>query len=102
QGFHGARMEAEKAFGNPGVYIEKLIENPHHIEFQIMADQHGNTVYIGERDCSIQRRNQKIVEECPSPLISETLRRKMGICAVKLAQTVDYVGAGTLEFLVDD
>jgi acetyl-CoA carboxylase, biotin carboxylase subunit len=102
QGFHGARMEAEKAFGNPGVYIEKLIENPHHIEFQIMADQHGNTVHIGERDCSIQRRNQKIVEECPSPLISETLRRKMGVCAVKLAQTVDYVGAGTLEFLVDD
>ncbi len=68
QGFHGARMEAEKAFGNAGVYIEKLIENPHHIEFQIMADPHGDVVHLGERDCSIQRRNQKIVEECPSPI----------------------------------
>ncbi len=102
QGFHGARMEAEKAFGNAGVYIEKLIENPHHIEFQVMADQHGDIVHLGERDCSIQRRNQKIVEETPSPLMTESLRKKMGACAVKLAESVKYVGAGTLEFLVDD
>ncbi len=102
QGFHGARMEAEKAFGNPGVYIERLIENPHHIELQIMADQHGDVVHLGERDCSIQRRNQKIVEECPSPLMTESLRKKMGACAVKLAESVNYVGAGTIEFLVDD
>ncbi len=102
QGFHGARMEAEKAFGNPGVYIEKLIENPHHIEFQIMADQKGTVVHIGERDCSLQRRNQKIIEECPSPLISDSLRKKMGKSAVDLAKSVDYEGAGTMEFLVDD
>ena len=102
QGFHGARMEAEKAFGNPGVYIERLIENPHHIEIQVMADQHGDVVHLGERDCSIQRRNQKIVEECPSPLMTESLRKKMGACAVKLAESVSYVGAGTIEFLVDD
>jgi len=102
QGYHGARMEAEKAFGNPGVYIEKLIENPHHIEFQVMADQQGRVVHIGERDCSIQRRNQKIVEEAPSPLMTESLRKKMGAAAVKLAEAVQYEGAGTIEFLVDD
>jgi acetyl-CoA carboxylase biotin carboxylase subunit len=102
QGFHGARMEADKAFGNPGVYIEKLIENPHHIEFQIMADQHGEVVHIGERDCSMQRRNQKIIEECPSPLMTEALRKKMGAASVKLATTVGYEGAGTMEYLVDD
>lgn len=102
QGFHGARMEAEKAFGNAGVYIEKLIENPHHIEFQIMADRHGDIVHIGERDCSLQRRNQKIVEECPSPLMTESLRKKMGTAAVKLAKAAQYEGAGTIEFLLDD
>jgi acetyl-CoA carboxylase biotin carboxylase subunit len=102
QGFHAARMEAEKAFGNPGVYIEKLIENPHHIEFQIMADRKGTVVHLGERDCSIQRRNQKIVEECPSPLMTESLRKKMGNASVKLAEAVNYEGAGTIEFLVDD
>ncbi len=104
QGFHGARMEAEKAFGNPGVYLEKLIENPHHIEFQIMADAHGDVVHIGERDCSMQRRNQKIIEECPSPLpvMTEKLRAKMGAAAVKLAESVNYEGAGTMEFLCDD
>src|SRR6201999_3751956 len=69
QGFHAARIEAEKAFGNGGVYIEKLIERPHHIEFQIMADEHGEVVHIGERDCSMQRRNQKIIEETPSPMV---------------------------------
>ena len=94
-------MEAEKAFGNAEVYIEKLIINPHHIEFQIMADNHGNTVHSGERDCSIQRRNQKVIEECPSPLISAALRKRMGNAAVKLAQSVGYTNAGTMEFLVD-
>ena len=101
QGFHGARTEAEKAFGNAEVYIEKLIVNPHHIEFQIMADNHGNTVHLGERDCSIQRRNQKVIEECPSPLLTPALRKRMGQAAVKLAESVGYVNAGTMEFLVD-
>ena len=77
-GFHAARTEAEKAFGNGDVYIEKLIVNPHHIEFQIMADQHGHIVHLGERDCSIQRRNQKVIEECPSPLISPGLAQENG------------------------
>src|SRR6266404_3525957 len=76
--FHSARHEAEKAFGNDQVYIEKLIINPHHIEFQIVADSHGHIVHLGERDCSIQRRNQKVIEECPSPLMSPGLRKKMG------------------------
>lgn len=102
KGFHGARLEAEKAFGNAEVYIEKLIMNPHHIEFQIMADRTGNTVHLGERDCSIQRRNQKVIEECPSPLLTPSMRRKMGQAAIKLAQSVDYVNAGTMEFLVDE
>ncbi len=100
-GFHSARHEAEKAFGNGHVYIEKLIVNPHHIEFQIMADQHGRVVHLGERDCSIQRRNQKVIEECPSPLMTAALRKKMGNAAVKLAKSVGYENAGTVEFLVD-
>jgi acetyl-CoA carboxylase biotin carboxylase subunit len=99
--FHSAKTEAEKAFGNGDVYIEKLILNPHHIEFQIVADSHGHTVHLGERDCSIQRRNQKVIEECPSPLMTGGLRKKMGSAAVKLAQTVGYQNAGTVEFLVD-
>src|SRR5438445_1572705 len=99
--FHAARMEAEKAFGNSDVYIEKLIVNPHHIEFQIVADKHGHVVHLGERDCSIQRRNQKVIEECPSPLMTSGLRRKMGNAAVKLAKSVGYENAGTIEFLVD-
>ena len=101
-GFHSARHEAEKAFGNANVYIEKLIVNPHHIEFQIMADEHGKVVHLGERDCSLQRRNQKVVEECPSPIISPGLRKKMGNAAVKLAKSVGYQNAGTIEFLVDE
>src|SRR5262245_36382481 len=101
-GFHAARTEAEKAFGNPGVYIEKLIENPHHIEFQIMADSHGNVVHIGERDCSMQRRNQKIIEETPSPIVSPELREQMGADCVKLAREVGCIGAGTIECLMDD
>ncbi|RYD81246.1 MAG: acetyl-CoA carboxylase biotin carboxylase subunit, partial [Verrucomicrobiaceae bacterium] len=82
--------------------IEKLIENPHHIEFQIMADSKGDVVHIGERDCSMQRRNQKIIEECPSPLMTDSLRKKMGQASIKLAQAVKYEGAGTMEYLVDD
>jgi acetyl-CoA carboxylase, biotin carboxylase subunit len=94
-------MEAEKAFGNPAVYIEKFIIEPHHIEFQVFADEHGRTVHLGERDCSIQRRNQKIVEECPSPLMDAALREKMGEASVRLAEAVGYFNAGTMEFLVD-
>lgn len=101
QGFHAARLEAEKAFGNPGVYIEKLIEHPHHIEFQILADSHGRVLHLGERDCSIQRRNQKIVEECPSPILTADLRDRMGKSAIALAELVGYENAGTMEFLVD-
>ena len=101
QGFHAARSEAEKAFGNGGVYIEKLIDRPHHIEFQVIGDSHGRLVHLGERDCSIQRRNQKIVEECPSPLVDERLREQMGECSVELAKSVGYENAGTMEYLVD-
>lgn len=105
KGFHTARSEAEKAFGNGGVYIEKFIENPHHIEFQIIGDHRGNIIHLGERDCSIQRRNQKVIEETPSPLIDgkfKDLRKKMGRAAVKLAELAGYSNAGTVEFIVDD
>ena len=101
QGFHAARTEAENAFGNSGVYIEKLIDRPHHIEFQVIGDSHGRIIHLGERDCSIQRRNQKIVEECPSPMVDDDLRKKMGDCSVKLAASVGYENAGTMEYLVD-
>jgi acetyl-CoA carboxylase biotin carboxylase subunit len=105
KGYHTARSEAEKAFGNSGVYIEKFIENPHHIEFQILADTRGNVIHLGERDCSIQRRNQKVIEETPSPLIENKfpkLRKEMGKAAVKIAQQAHYTNAGTVEFIVDD
>jgi acetyl-CoA carboxylase biotin carboxylase subunit len=105
KGYHTARSEAEKAFGNSGVYIEKFIENPHHIEFQILGDNRGNIIHLGERDCSIQRRNQKIVEETPSPLIDnkfKKLREKMGKAAVRIAEMAHYTNAGTVEFIVDD
>ena len=101
QAFHAARTEAEKAFGNGDVYIEKLIERPHHIEFQVIGDSHGRLVHLGERDCSIQRRNQKIVEECPSQLLDADLRKRMGRCSVDLAGSVGYENAGTIEYLVD-
>jgi len=101
QGFNAARMEAEKAFNNGAIYLEKLIEQPHHIEFQILADKYGKIVHVGERDCSIQRRNQKLLEESPSPLITPALRKAMGKAAIKLAHAVDYENAGTIEFLVD-
>jgi acetyl-CoA carboxylase biotin carboxylase subunit len=96
-----ARQEAETAFGNPGVYLEKYLEEPRHVEIQIMADRHGNVVHLGERDCSIQRRHQKLVEEAPSPALHEELRREMGEAAVKAAKAVSYHGAGTVEFLLD-
>lgn len=96
-----AQGEAEAAFGNPGVYIEKYIELPRHIEFQILADSYGNVVHLGERECSIQRRHQKLLEEAPSPFLTPELRQKMGEAAVKAAKSINYVGAGTVEFLVD-
>ncbi len=103
-GYHTARAEAEKAFGNSAVYIEKFVENPHHIEFQILADTRGNVIHLGERDCSIQRRNQKLVEETPSPLIENKfrdLRKKMGKAAIRIAEEAGYSNAGTVEFIVD-
>jgi acetyl-CoA carboxylase biotin carboxylase subunit len=102
QGYNSAKMEAEKAFNNGALYLEKLIENPHHIEFQILADKFGKIVHVGERDCSIQRRNQKLLEEAPSPFITPATRKAMGRAAIKLAHAVEYENAGTLEFLVDD
>ena len=102
KGFHTAKTEAERAFGNGAVYIEKYIENPRHIEFQILADRKGHTVHLGERDCSLQRRHQKLVEESPSPAMTHDLRKKMGKAAVKAAEAVGYVNAGTIEFLYSE
>lgn len=96
-----AQKEAETAFGNPGVYLEKYVEEPRHVEIQIMGDKHGNAVYLGERDCSIQRRHQKLVEEAPSPALDSELRDRMGQAAVAAAKAVNYHGAGTVEFLLD-
>jgi acetyl-CoA carboxylase biotin carboxylase subunit len=100
--FNAAQSEAASAFGNPAVYLEKAIESPRHIEIQIVADTHGNLVHLGERECSIQRRHQKVIEECPSPINDPDLRRRMGESAIKIAQAVNYVGVGTVEFLVAD
>lgn len=97
-----AQQEAKNFFGDDTVYIEKFLINPHHVEIQIIADRHGHTIYLGERDCSMQRRNQKILEECPSPIVSEELRRKMGEAAVTAAEQCGYYNAGTIEFLVDE
>ncbi|MEC8209025.1 MAG: acetyl-CoA carboxylase biotin carboxylase subunit [Verrucomicrobiota bacterium] len=99
--YNNARNEAEKAFGNGAVYLERLLEAPRHVEIQILGDQHGNVIHLGERDCSVQRRHQKVIEEAPSPFISNDTRKKMGRDAVKLAKSVKYEGAGTVEFLVD-
>lgn len=99
--FLAAQGEAEAAFGNSGVYMEKFISRPRHIEFQILADSHGNVIHLGERDCSIQRRHQKLLEEAPSPVLSQELREKMGTAAVMAAKSINYVGAGTVEFLLD-
>jgi acetyl-CoA carboxylase biotin carboxylase subunit len=100
--FMMASAEAEGAFGNADLYLEKFIANPRHIEIQVMADAHGNVVHYGERECSIQRRHQKLLEEAPSMVIDDELREKMGELAVKGCKRVDYVGAGTIEFLLDD
>jgi acetyl-CoA carboxylase, biotin carboxylase subunit len=97
----GARSEAERSFGDGEVYIEKAIVNPRHIELQILADEHGNTVYLGERECSLQRRHQKVVEEAPSPVVDPDMRRRMGEIALRVAQAAGYTNAGTVEFLVD-
>lgn len=99
--YHVARGEAEKAFGNGAVYIERYIERPRHIEFQILADSHGHVVHLGERDCSVQRRHQKLIEESPSPFLTNDLRKKMGKAAVRAAEAAEYENAGTIEFLVD-
>jgi acetyl-CoA carboxylase, biotin carboxylase subunit len=96
-----ARSEAERSFGDSEVYVEKAIVNPRHIEVQILADEHGNTVYLGERECSLQRRHQKVVEEAPSPIVDPDMRRRMGEVAVRVAQAAGYTNAGTVEFLVD-
>jgi acetyl-CoA carboxylase, biotin carboxylase subunit len=99
--FRAAQSEAQAAFGVPDVYVEKYIEGPRHIEFQVMADSHGNIVHLGERECSIQRRHQKLIEEAPSSIVTEKLRRRMGRTAVVAAAAVNYVNAGTIEFLLD-
>ena len=98
----GAQSEAMAGFSDDAVYIEKAVLRPRHIEIQVFSDTHGNHVYLGERECSIQRRHQKVIEEAPSPINSEDLRREMGECAVMVARAVNYVGAGTVEFLVSD
>ena len=100
--FNLCRNEAKNAFGNPEVYVEKYLENPRHIEVQILADSFGNVVHLGERDCSIQRRHQKLLEEAPSPAISEEIRKAMGQAAVNAAKAINYEGAGTIEFLLDE
>jgi len=99
--FERTSMEAETSFGDKSLYIEKFIESPRHIEIQIIADHHGNMVHLFERDCSMQRRNQKMIEEAPSPVLNEMLRRKIGQTALRLAKAINYRNAGTLEFLVD-
>src|SRR6266404_7575665 len=100
--FDTAQAEALSAFGKQEIYLEKVVEHPRHIEIQLFADQHGNVVHLGERECSIQRRHQKVIEECPSPINDPDLRRRMGEAAVKIARAVNYTGAGTVEFLVAD
>jgi acetyl-CoA carboxylase biotin carboxylase subunit len=99
--FNLATNEAEKAFNNPDVFIEKFVREPRHIEFQILADKHGNVIHLGERECSVQRKHQKLLEECPSPALNEKLRKKMGEAAVRIAKAVNYHSAGTVEFLLD-
>jgi len=101
QSFHAAKTEAEKAFGNGDLYMEKFLVNPRHIEVQIVADNHGNVIHLGERDCSVQRRNQKLLEETPSPALSQKVREKIGAAAVKAAKAAKYTSVGTIEFLLD-
>lgn len=99
--FTAARTEAEVSFNNPDVYLEKMIVNPRHVEVQVMGDKYGNYVYLGERDCTIQRRRQKLIEEAPSPKVDEALRKKMGECAVAIVRAAKYHSVGTVEFLLD-
>ena len=99
--FDTASMEAGAAFGNAGMYMEKFVEEPRHIEIQVAADKYGKATHLSERDCSIQRRHQKLVEECPSPFMTEALREEMGNAAIKAAEFIKYQGLGTIEFLVD-
>jgi len=99
--FQTASNEADAAFGNPDLYIEKFVESPRHVEFQIMGDTHGNVYHYGERDCTIQRRHQKLIEESPSPILTPEVRKKMGEAAILGAKSINYEGAGTIEFLVD-
>ena len=99
--FSTAKQEAKASFGNDSMYIEKYIENPRHIEFQILGDSFGNVIHLGERDCSIQRRHQKVIEEAPSPAINSMLRKKMGEAAIKAAASINYKNAGTVEFILD-
>ena len=101
EAYHSARSESLSSFGDDTVYLEKFVEEPHHIEFQVLGDNHGNVIHLCERECSVQRRNQKIVEESPSPFITPELRKNMGEKAVAAAKAVNYSGAGTIEFLVD-
>jgi acetyl-CoA carboxylase biotin carboxylase subunit len=100
--FRQARNEAEAAFGDPGVYLERFVSRPRHVEFQVFGDSFGRVVHLGERDCTIQRRHQKLIEEAPSPALTPELRTEMGQAAVLAAKTIDYVGAGTVEFLLDE
>ncbi|NGX59809.1 MAG: Biotin carboxylase [Chlamydiae bacterium] len=99
--FSAARAEAEVNFGNPDIYLEKMIVDPRHIEIQVLGDKHGNYVYLGERDCSIQRRRQKLIEETPSPILSPSIRKKIGEAAVSIVKAANYYSAGTVEFLLD-
>src|SRR5690606_10139615 len=99
--FNAARSEAESAFGNPDVYLEKYVERPRHIEIQVLGDGRGMVFHFGERECSIQRRHQKLLEETPSPIMDAALRQRMGDAAIRGARAVEYEGAGTIEFLVD-
>jgi acetyl-CoA carboxylase biotin carboxylase subunit len=100
--FRQARNEAEAAFGDPGVYLERFVTRPRHVEFQVFGDRFGRAVHLGERDCSIQRRHQKLIEEAPSPALTPEMREAMGVAAVEAAKAIEYVGAGTVEFLVDE
>jgi len=97
-----AQSEARSAFGDDAVFVEKFVSKPRHIEFQVMCDSHGNGIHLSERECSIQRRHQKVIEEAPSSILTEAMRKEMGDCAIRVAKSCDYLGAGTVEFLIDD